>query len=98
MQPESERMCSETTESNVVCEITDNFDCSLIIPVYKNEENIEDLLQAINLLQSKVVGGFEVVFVVDGSPDRSYLLLAQALPTCLFTSQLLALSRNFGSF
>src|SRR5262245_49343053 len=74
------------------------YDCSLIIPVYKNEENIDDLLMALGSLQKTLEGSLEVVFVVDGSPDRSYLLLAQALPTSPFPSQLLALSRNFGSF
>ena len=41
---------------------------------------------------------FEVVFVIDGSPDNSYALLKQRLPEMPFPSQLVSLSRNFGSF
>jgi glycosyltransferase involved in cell wall biosynthesis len=40
----------------------------------------------------------EVVFVVDGSPDRCYPILQERLPRIALHSQLLSLSRNFGSF
>ena len=43
-------------------------------------------------------GELEVVFVVDGSPDRSYPILRERLPAIGFASQLICLSRNFGSF
>jgi glycosyltransferase involved in cell wall biosynthesis len=36
--------------------------------------------------------------VVDGSPDKSFEILQQNLPSSKFQSQLLAHSRNFGSF
>lgn len=71
---------------------------SLIIPVYRNAENIPSLLAALRQLNVSLVGKFEVVFVVDGSPDESALLLENALPLEPFQSQLLQLSRNFGSF
>ncbi len=71
---------------------------SLIIPVYKNEENIDDLLAAISALHTSLKESLEAVFVVDDSPDQSYCRLATALPSVAFPSQLLALSRNFGSF
>ena len=70
---------------------------SLIIPVYRNESSIPDLLQALRALAADVAG-LEVVFVVDGSPDRSYALLHDALPLLPFCTQLILLSRNFGSF
>jgi glycosyltransferase involved in cell wall biosynthesis len=70
---------------------------SLVIPVYRNEENIPDLIAALNELDRKI-DGFEVVFVVDGSPDRSAELLARALAKVRFAWQLVELSRNFGSF
>lgn len=84
--------------STAIQEADPLFDCSLIIPVYKNEENISDLLAALSTLQQSLKASLEVVFVVDGSPDKSYLLLASALQSVPFPSQLLALSRNFGSF
>lgn len=71
---------------------------SLVIPIYRNELNIKSLLAAVALLHDELRGAFEAVFVVDGSPDASYALLRDQLPTCRFPSQLLLLSRNFGSF
>lgn len=71
---------------------------SLVIPVYKNEANLDRLLSELAKLAEQVAGEFEVVFVVDGSPDRCFELLRQKLPQQPFRSQLLSLSRNFGSF
>lgn len=71
---------------------------SLIIPVYQNEYSIAALLVAISEINRQMAGAFEAVFVVDGSPDRSLELLVAALPGCQFRAQLIALSRNFGSF
>jgi glycosyltransferase involved in cell wall biosynthesis len=70
---------------------------SLIIPVYRNEENISDLILALGELANSIEA-FEVVFVVDGSPDNSAELLAQKLPGARFAWQLVELSRNFGAF
>jgi polyisoprenyl-phosphate glycosyltransferase len=71
---------------------------SLVIPVYRNAENIAPLLEALEELNTNLRGDLEIVFVVDGSPDDSYERLATALPGHAFRSQLLRLSRNFGSF
>ena len=71
---------------------------SLVIPVYRNESGIDALLDAVESLHEQIGSNFEAVFVVDGSPDASYVLLRDKLPARTFTSQLLALSRNFGSF
>jgi len=71
---------------------------SLIIPVYKNEENLPRLLEALTDLNLQLKGDFEVVFSIDGSPDRCYELLSEQLPDVAFRSTLLLLSRNFGSF
>lgn len=71
---------------------------SLIIPLYKNQDSIADLLKAITLLDQQLNNQLEAVFVVDGSPDQSYALLKQSLPKACFRAQLLLLSRNFGSY
>jgi glycosyltransferase involved in cell wall biosynthesis len=71
---------------------------SLIIPVYRNEESIPDLLEAVGQVSTALPDPMEAVFVVDGSPDRSYELLREALPVCPFGSRLVLLSRNFGAF
>ena len=70
---------------------------SLIIPVYKNAENIPALLAALKEL-NRQISNLEVIFVVDGSPDASASLLTQLLPTSGLKAQLLILSRNFGSY
>jgi polyisoprenyl-phosphate glycosyltransferase len=71
---------------------------SLVIPVYRNETSIPALVDAVQGLNDALDGNFEAVFVVDGSPDRCYELLNHALPSRRINSQLLLLSRNFGSF
>jgi glycosyltransferase involved in cell wall biosynthesis len=71
---------------------------SLIIPVYRNEETLDALLAALHGIAAELDGRLEVVFVVDGSPDRSYPILRDRLPAAGFPSQLVCLSRNFGSF
>src|ERR1035437_1418215 len=71
---------------------------SLVIPVYKNEANLDRLLAELVKLARSVAGEFEVVFVVDGSPDRCLQILRERLPSLPLRTQLLSLSRNFGSF
>lgn len=71
---------------------------SLVIPVYKNEENLDRLLRELVRLAESMSGELEVVFVVDGSPDRCHAILQERLPTLPLPTQLLQLSRNFGSF
>lgn len=73
-------------------------DCTLIVPVYRNEENIPQLLNRFTQLNGQVSGGINVICVVDGSPDRSCELLADGLARAPYPSRLLVLSRNFGSF
>jgi glycosyltransferase involved in cell wall biosynthesis len=70
---------------------------SLVIPVYRNEANIPALLAALAQLAAEIAD-FEVVFVVDGSPDRSAPLLQAGLKDAPYAWQLAELSRNFGSF
>lgn len=71
---------------------------SVIIPVYKNEESIDQLLLEIETLYKKLNGDVSFVFVVDGSPDKSFSLLKERLISQIFSSELILLSRNFGSF
>src|SRR5947207_14047400 len=71
---------------------------SLVIPVYKNEENLPRLFPALEALAGNISEELEVVFVVDGSPDASLSILAERLPSWSIRTQLVELSRNFGSF
>lgn len=71
---------------------------TLVIPVYKNEGSIPNLLLTVADLHQKLNGELQTIFVIDGSPDRCYELLRDALPSQPFKSKLVLLSRNFGSF
>jgi polyisoprenyl-phosphate glycosyltransferase len=73
-------------------------ECTVIVPVYRNAGHIPALLERLAGLNEVVAGGIEAVLVVDGSPDESHARLLAALPDQPFKSQLLSLSRNFGSF
>jgi polyisoprenyl-phosphate glycosyltransferase len=83
---------------NTMHNTTSHIRKSLVIPVYKNEENLPRLLSALKKLANNLGKGFEVVFVVDGSPDSSHAMLEAALSEYSFAVQLISLSRNFGSF
>lgn len=71
---------------------------SLVIPVYKNEGSIPELLRALEGLAAQLPGELQVVFVVDGSPDRSAEVLERSLAGRAFDARLVLLSRNFGAF
>lgn len=71
---------------------------SVVIPVYKNEASIPRLIETLNRMSRDLDEQLEAVFVVDGSPDDSFALLRDALEQLDFPAQLLAHSRNFGSF
>lgn len=71
---------------------------SVVIPVYRNEGSIPELVAVLADMHRRQGGDFEAVLVVDGSPDRCYEMLSEALPKAGFASQLILLARNFGSF
>ncbi len=71
---------------------------SLVIPVYRNEENLPRLFRELEEFADRLPSGLEIVFVVDGSPDRSLAILQERLPAWRLPAQLIELSRNFGSF
>lgn len=71
---------------------------SVIIPVYKNEGSISRLIDALSAMNQTLEDELEAVFVVDGSPDKTFELLKNAIGQVNFSAQLIAHSRNFGSF
>lgn len=70
---------------------------SIVVPVYKNEGSIPRLLKALEYIDEQLANKLEVVFVVDGSPDNSFLLLKNTLQEVPFAAQLILLSRNYGA-
>lgn len=71
---------------------------SVVIPVYRNEGSVPQLLANLDEVARQLPGRMEVIFVVDGSPDRSFDSLRERLPAASFDSRVVLLSRNFGSF
>ena len=72
---------------------------TVVVPVYRNEETLAAVVDRLDELAASLDGALEAVFVVDGSPDGSLALLRRLLrDERAFSAQLIALSRNFGSF
>jgi polyisoprenyl-phosphate glycosyltransferase len=72
---------------------------SVVVPVYLNEPTLAALVERLGTLAGELDAPLEVVFVVDGSPDGSLVVLRALLTDeRRFSSQLISLSRNFGSF
>jgi len=71
---------------------------SIVVPIYRNRDFLPDVLRAVEEVARQVTGTLEAVFVIDGSPDDSERWLAENLPRMPVASQLVSLSRNFGSF
>jgi len=71
---------------------------SLIVPVYKNEESVSDLIVRVIELSKDLDQKLEVIFVIDSSPDNSFKLIQDAVNKNNICAQIIVLSRNFGSF
>lgn len=71
---------------------------SIVIPVFRNEKNIDRLVKELERIAGIAPMPIEAVLVVDGSPDRSLESLREKLPRAAFSSRLVSLSRNFGAF
>ncbi len=70
---------------------------SIVIPVYENEENIEDTIRTLmQLAQQLPHYDLELVFVNDGSKDNSYALLKKYQQQYPQNIVLVNLTRNFG--
>lgn len=71
---------------------------SLVIPIYRNEENIESLLGALNFIDKELNYQCEFIFVNDGSPDKSEVLINKERNSYIKNSKIVSLSKNYGSF
>ena len=71
---------------------------SIVVPVYGNEATLPDMVRRLESLAAELPVPVEGVFVVDGSPDNSYAVLKKELGKSKLRSELVRLSRNFGSF
>ena len=67
---------------------------TVVVPVYKNEESIDRLLDEVTKLAEQMAElGFELelVTVVDGSPDQSYSMIRARLTDLPFSCSLVCL-------
>jgi polyisoprenyl-phosphate glycosyltransferase len=71
---------------------------SLVVPVYRNAESIDALVETVRGLQTSLDFSLETIFVVDGSPDDCHSRLRAHLETGCLQGRLIMLSRNFGAF
>lgn len=74
---------------------------SIVIPVYNEEGNIEPLYFEIkevllNLLKNKKIFDYEVIFVNDGSKDKTQLILENIKKTEKKHLKIVRLRKNFG--
>ena len=74
-------------------------DYSIVIPIYKNKENILTLLARSEEMQSMFVNNgisSEFIYVVDGCPDGSYEILKKEIKGRKFDYKVFSLNRNVG--
>lgn len=76
----------------------DAIDLSVVVPVYGNRGTLPTLIERVTRMAQTSAAEVELVFVVDGSPDDSLEVLLAELPGCPLRCQVLAHTRNFGSF
>ena len=70
-------------------------DYSFVVPVYNEEDNLEELFRRLDAVLAQLDGPSEVVLVDDGSSDRSYAIMLE-LNARDPRWKALSLSRNFG--
>ncbi|RKY92696.1 glycosyltransferase, partial [candidate division KSB1 bacterium] len=52
-----------------------NLHCSIVIPVYNEEENVEILYKSIKDVMDRLDNTYEIIFVDDGSTDNTFAIL-----------------------
>lgn len=71
-------------------------DLDLVIPLYKTGPNLPALINRLNEWTGSVSLSVQVIFVDDGSPDRTFEALLKLLPTATFRYKALRLAVNYG--
>ena len=75
--------------------MTDLPEVSIIVPLFNEQDNVAELANGLTQAMGDAGVSYEVIFIDDGSTDRTYELLAEAAavdPRVMVVS----LSRNFG--
>lgn len=69
-----------------------------MVPIFRNRDSIPALVERLVAMDRARGHALEAVFVVDGSPDDSLDVLRACLTGTPLRAQVVALTRNFGSF
>ena len=75
--------------------IPNNPDLSVVVPVYKEETNIQPFLQRMEATLKGLGQSYEIIFCLDPSPDRTELVILQEIERNP-NIKLLVFSRRFG--
>ena len=55
----------------------DHFSCSVVIPVYNGALTLPELAARLDLVMPQICNSFEVLLVIDGSPDNSWQVVQE---------------------
>lgn len=69
---------------------------SVVIPCYRSRDTIRPLVEDLHVELPKIAEAFEVILVVDGSPDDTYAIARELELTYPGTLHAVLLRRNFG--
>jgi len=68
---------------------------SVVIPIYKNEDHLNLLNQKLSIELTKIYPNFEIIYICDGSPDKSWLKIKK-LASLDKRIKGIDLSKNYG--
>jgi polyisoprenyl-phosphate glycosyltransferase len=76
----------------------DSVDCSIIVPVYFNEGSLFATYAKLRdqLVGSSLISDYEIIFIDDGSQDRSFEVLLEIKRTSDIPVRIIKFPRNFG--
>jgi len=81
------------TDQTIINEI---IDLSIVIPVYNEQENLNELHQQLTNVLKDIGLSYEIIFINDGSKDESFEILKELNEKNKGKVKVIHLSRNFG--
>lgn len=69
---------------------------SIVVPVYQNQKDLEELVQEFDRLSHEIPGEMEFIFVDDGSTDQSFEVLKKQYDQDPQRIKILRFTKNFG--
>ena len=68
----------------------------IVIPLFKSRSNIVLLVERLEEWRKTVDFSFQVIFVVDGCPEKSFDQIQETIKSVQFEAQILNLAKNYG--